>query len=53
MLYEVLDALPVGVLLAEEDGTVNFVNRAAQESMQVSAQEIEGINIKEIGRAHV
>ena len=46
MLHEVLNALPVGVLLAEEDGTVSFVNRAALESMHVEAADIAGLNIQ-------
>jgi len=46
ILHEVLDALPVGVLLAEEDGSVEFVNRAALESMRVKAPDIAGLNIQ-------
>jgi len=46
MMHEVLNALPVGVLLAEEDGSVEFINRAALESMHVKAEEIAGLNIR-------
>jgi two-component system, NtrC family, sensor histidine kinase HydH len=46
VLHEVLDALPVGVLLADEDGSVSFANHAALEIMRVTATDIAGLNIQ-------
>lgn len=45
-LQEVLDALPVGVLLADVEGVVTFINRAALACMRVRPTDIEGLNIK-------
>ena len=51
-LREILEMLPTGVMLAEDDGSVVFANRAALDYLGISAAALKDINV-EIGRAHV
>jgi len=45
-LFEVLDRLPTGVMLADEEGSLSYFNKAALDCMRVCKEDIEGLNIQ-------
>ncbi|HON96097.1 MAG TPA: PAS domain-containing protein, partial [Deltaproteobacteria bacterium] len=44
-LREILEMLPTGVMLAEDDGSVVFANRAALDYLGISAAALKDINV--------
>jgi PAS domain S-box-containing protein len=48
LMSEVLDYLPVNVLLREENGRIIFLNRQAEETLQKTSWEIFGKSLEEV-----
>ena len=45
LVYEILDALPAGIMLADESGSITYANSAALEYMGIDAEGLREINI--------
>ncbi|MEA2101412.1 MAG: ATP-binding protein [Thermodesulfobacteriota bacterium] len=48
IFYEILDLLPVGVILADDKGRVVYINPSAIECMGITQKEIFGLNLSTI-----